>query len=83
MLLWICSNTFITIAWYGHLKHPPSPLPAVVAVSWLLAFFECCFELPADRIGYSEYTLVPLKVIQEVSHYAFLSVRLGCISGKN
>ena len=66
VLLLICSNTFMTIAWYGHLKHRNAPLFTVIVVSWMIAFFEYCFQVPANRIGYGEFTLFQLKVIQEV-----------------
>jgi uncharacterized protein len=66
VLLLICSNTFMTIAWYGHLKYRKAPLFAVIVVSWLIAFFEYCFQVPANRIGYGEFTVFQLKVIQEM-----------------
>ncbi|MFZ0739467.1 MAG: DMT family protein [Candidatus Acidiferrales bacterium] len=66
ILLLICSNTFMTMAWYGHLKYRKAPLIAVILVSWLIAFFEYCFQVPANRIGYGEFTLFQLKIIQEV-----------------
>ncbi|MGC2208568.1 MAG: DMT family protein [Candidatus Korobacteraceae bacterium] len=65
VLLLICSNTFMTIAWYGHLKHRNAPLFTAIVVSWMIAFFEYCFQVPANRIGYGEFTLFQLKVIQE------------------
>ena len=74
VLLLICSNTFMTIAWYGHLKYRKAPLVAVIVVSWLIAFFEYCFQVPANRIGYDEFTVVQLKVIQEVITLAVFSV---------
>lgn len=66
VLLLICSNTFMTIAWYGHLKYRKAPLLAVILVSWLIAFFEYCFQVPANRIGYGEFTAFQLKIIQEL-----------------
>ena len=66
ILLLICSNIFMTIAWYGHLKHRNSPLLAVIVISWLIAFFEYCFQVPANRIGYGEFSGFQLKIIQEV-----------------
>lgn len=74
--LLVLSNTFMTMAWYGHLRffgkdsswHPP--LFGIILISWGLAFFEYCFQVPANRIGFQEeggpFTLVQLKVIQEV-----------------
>src|SRR5271154_5157790 len=65
VLLLICSNTFMTIAWYGHLKYTKAPLPKVIVISWMIAFLEYCFQVPANRIGYGEFTAFQLKVIQE------------------
>ena len=66
ILLLLCSNVFMTIAWYGHLKYRNSPLPAAIVVSWLIAFAEYCFQVPANRIGYGLFTAFQLKIIQEV-----------------
>jgi uncharacterized protein (DUF486 family) len=66
ILLLICSNIFMTIAWYGHLKYRKAPLLAVIVISWLIAFAEYCFQVPANRIGYGEFTAFQLKIIQEV-----------------
>jgi hypothetical protein len=60
------SNIFMTFAWYGHLKYRDVPLYKVVVVSWLVAFFEYCFQVPANRIGSYEFTAAQLKTIQEV-----------------
>jgi uncharacterized protein len=65
VLLLICSNIFMTAAWYGHLKYRKAPLIAAIVVSWLIAFFEYCFQVPANRIGYGEFTAFQLKIIQE------------------
>jgi uncharacterized protein len=64
--LLICSNVFMTIAWYGHLKFTKSPLIVVVLASWGVALLEYCFQVPANRVGYSALTLTQLKVTQEV-----------------
>ena len=66
VLLLFCSNTFMTIAWYGHLRYRDRPLALVIVVSWLIAFAEYCFQVPANRIGYREFSAYQLKVIQEV-----------------
>jgi uncharacterized protein len=66
ILLLCCSNIFMTIAWYGHLKYRNKPLFMVIVVSWLIAFLEYCFQVPANRIGYGEFTAFQLKIIQEV-----------------
>src|ERR1700756_3080645 len=59
------SNIFMTFAWYGHLKYREVPLYKVVVVSWLIAFFEYCFQVPANRIGSYEFTTAQLKTLQE------------------
>ncbi|NCC72453.1 MAG: hypothetical protein EOM06_03570 [Sphingobacteriia bacterium] len=74
--LLILSNTFMTIAWYGHLKmreykwFEALGLFAVILISWGIAFFEYIFQVPANRIGFKgnggPFSLVELKVIQEV-----------------
>jgi uncharacterized protein (DUF486 family) len=66
IVLLICSNIFMTVAWYGHLKYGSQPLWKVILVSWSIAFFEYCFQVPANRIGYGRFTPVQLKVIQEI-----------------
>jgi Uncharacterized protein conserved in bacteria len=76
ILLLILSNTFMTLAWYGHLKFKEMRwfenlgLIAIVLISWGIALFEYFFQVPANRIGYKgnggPFTLVELKVIQEV-----------------
>ena len=69
----IISNIFMTIAWYGHLKYRQVPLFPIILVSWLIAFLEYCFQVPANRIGYSQFTAVQLKTIQEVITLAVFS----------
>lgn len=66
ILLLLISNVFMTFAWYGHLKHRSMPLLIVILVSWGIAFFEYCFQVPANRIGYAVYNGAQLKTIQEV-----------------
>ena len=56
----------MTIAWYGHLKFRNSPLWLAILLSWLIAFLEYCFQVPANRIGYGQFTGAQLKTIQEV-----------------
>lgn len=60
------SNVFMTFAWYGHLKYKTSPLWTAIFVSWMIAFVEYCFQVPANRIGSAEYSTAQLKTIQEV-----------------
>ncbi len=76
ILLLIVSNSFMTIAWYGHLKYQNVSknallgLAGIVLVSWGIALFEYFFQVPANRIGYrgtgGPFSLVELKLIQEV-----------------
>jgi uncharacterized protein (DUF486 family) len=66
VVLLICSNAFMTIAWYGHLKHTKSPLLLAIVASWGIAFFEYCFQVPANRVGYTALSLTQLKILQEV-----------------
>jgi uncharacterized protein (DUF486 family) len=85
--LLVVSNVFMTLAWYGHLKFKDwrwfeqAGLFVVILISWGLAFFEYCFQVPANRIGYSgnagPFSMVELKVIQEVISllvFAFFAV---------
>lgn len=77
IILLTISNIFMTFAWYGHLKHRGAPLWAAIVVSWGIAFFEYCFQVPANRIGYGEFSAAQLKIIQEVitlSVFAVFSV---------
>lgn len=67
ILLLTVSNVFMTFAWYGHLKNLSSkPVFFAILASWGIAFFEYCFQVPANRIGFSYFTLPQLKIIQEV-----------------
>ncbi|HET8752717.1 MAG TPA: DMT family protein [Salinimicrobium sp.] len=76
ILLLFLSNAFMTLAWYGHLKFGEWKgiakwgLAGIVIISWGIAFFEYCFQVPANRIGFQgtggPFSLVQLKVIQEV-----------------
>ena len=60
------SNVFMTFAWYGHLRFRSTALITVILLSWGIAFFEYCFQVPANRIGYEVYNAAQLKTIQEV-----------------
>jgi len=67
ILLLTLSNIFMTAAWYGHLKYGMNkPVFVVILVSWGIAFFEYCAQVPANRLGYGEFTGFQLKIIQEV-----------------
>ena len=64
--LLLLSNIFMTVAWYGHLKFNTAPMMLAIGVSWAIAFFEYCLQVPANRWGYGYFTAVQLKTIQEV-----------------
>ena len=76
ILLLMLSNTFMTFAWYGHLKFSEMKgfaklsLPLIILISWGIALFEYCFQVPANRIGFQgnggPFSLMQLKVMQEV-----------------
>lgn len=66
IMLLTASNIFMTFAWYGHLKYKDTPLLRVILISWLIAFFEYCLQVPANRIGHARFTAAELKTMQEV-----------------
>ena len=68
------SNIFMTFAWYGHLKYRSAALWKVILASWGIAFFEYCFQVPANRLGSYEFSAAQLKTIQEVITLAVFSV---------
>src|SRR5262249_6685373 len=65
IILLTLSNVFMTFAWYGHLKYRSSPLWQAIFVSWGIAFFEYCLQVPANRIGYGQFNGAQLKITQE------------------
>lgn len=66
VILLVGSNLFMTAAWYGHLKFTDKPLWGVILVSWGIAFFEYCLQVPANRLGHEVYSAAQLKGLQEV-----------------
>ncbi len=74
VILLTVSNIFMTFAWYGHLRHRQSALWIVILVSWGIAFFEYCFQVPANRIGSYVYSAAQLKTIQEIITLVVFSV---------
>ncbi len=64
--LLFASNVFMTAAWYGHLRFKEAPMWKAILISWAIAFFEYCLQVPANRLGYGRYTAGQLKVAQEV-----------------
>ena len=78
VILLTISNIFMTFAWYGHLKHKSAALWVVILISWGIAFFEYCFQVPANRIGHEFYNAAKLKTIQEVITLIVFSVFSVC-----
>lgn len=75
IFLLLLSNIFMTFAWYGHLKKLNHlNLFFVILISWGIAFFEYCLQVPANRIGYGIFTLSQLKVLQEVMALAVFAL---------
>ena len=74
VLLLTISNIFMTFAWYGHLKYKGSALWIVILISWGIALFEYCFQVPANRIGHEYFTAAQLKTMQEVITLVVFSI---------
>jgi uncharacterized protein (DUF486 family) len=66
IVLLICSNFFMTFAWYGHLRYKEVPLIGVILTSWAIALVEYSFAVPANRYGNAVYSAAQLKTMQEV-----------------
>jgi len=73
-LLLVCSNVFMTFAWYGHLKFKSVPLFLAILASWGIAFVEYCFAVPANRYGSAVYSTAQLKTMQEAITLAVFAV---------
>jgi hypothetical protein len=65
VLLLVASNVFMTFAWYGHLRFKHVSLWRVIIASWLIAFFEYCLQVPANRWGHGTFSAPQLKILQE------------------
>lgn len=65
ILLLVISNTFMNLAWYGHLRFKSAPLWIAIAASWGLALFEYIFQVPANRLGSAQFSVTQLKIMQE------------------
>lgn len=63
--LLLCSNCFMTVAWYGHLRFKQTPILWAIAASWLLALPEYALQVPANRVGYGDLSAYQLKIMQE------------------
>jgi len=89
VLLLVASNLFMTFAWYGHLKlqnvgvSSHWPLIGVIVFSWIIAFFEYCCQVPANRIGFIEnggpFSLMQLKVLQECISLVVFTIMAGIL----
>ena len=93
IILLVLSNTFMTLAWYGHLKFKDIPafkglgLHWVILISWAIALFEYILQVPANRLGFNEnggpFSLMQLKIIQEViTLVVFVGFTLLCFKGE-
>lgn len=83
LVLLVCSNVFMTIAWYGHLRYGHDwSLPRAIVVSWLIAFVEYCLAVPANRIGYGRMSGFELKILQEVVTLAVFAVFAVLVLGE-
>ena len=72
--LLVCSNVFMTFAWYGHLRFKTMPLVLAIVISWGIAFFEYTLQVPANRIGYGHFSAAELKAIQEIVSLSVFAV---------
>jgi uncharacterized protein (DUF486 family) len=77
IILLIISNTFMTFAWYGHLKYKSAPLYWAILASWGIALFEYIFQVPANRIGAGHFTVTQLKIMQECITLVVFTVIAG------
>ena len=85
VVLLIVSNIFMTLAWYGHLKYfkgNATPMYIIILVSWGIAFFEYCFQVPANRLGYGRFNATQLKIIQEVISIAVFLIFAMLVLGE-
>src|SRR5262249_52495099 len=74
VVLLVISNTFMTVAWYGHLRFRTFPLVLTILASWLIALPEYALQVPANRFGYGQFTAAQLKIIQEAISVAVFVV---------
>ena len=75
IILLIASNLFMTLAWYGHLKHTDVPLWKMILISWGIAFFEYCLQVPANRLGFMNgFSGFQLKITQEAITLVVFSI---------
>ena len=82
IILLMISNVFMTLAWYGHLKFKGQPLVVAIVVSWLLAFFEYVFQVPANRAGAQVLSVTQLKILQECITLVVFTVLVYLLFGE-
>lgn len=82
VILLVCSNVFMTLAWYGHLRFTSYPMWLAVMASWGVAFFEYCLQVPANRIGYHMLSAYQLKTLQEIITLIVFIVFAGLYLGE-
>ena len=82
IVLLVISNIFMTLAWYGHLKHKESPIWLAILASWGLALFEYIFQVPANRIGSEFFSVTQLKIIQECITLAVFTIMAYFLFGE-
>jgi uncharacterized protein (DUF486 family) len=84
VLLLVLSNIFMTFAWYGHLKYGHDwPLWKAIVASWAIALLEYCLAVPANRLGYGQFSGFQLKIIQEVvTLLVFIGFAIGFLKEK-
>src|ERR1700679_4325049 len=84
ILLLTASNVFMTCAWYGHLKYlHDRSLWTVILIAWGIAFFEYCFQVPANRIGFKVLDGYQLKILQEIITLAVFVVFAKLVLGED
>jgi uncharacterized protein (DUF486 family) len=83
LILLTISNLFMTVAWYGHLKIKSAPMWIIILASWGIAFFEYCFQVPANRIGYeNKIDASQLKIMQEAITLVVFAVFASTVLGE-
>lgn len=83
IVLLVISNVFMNLAWYGHLRFRESPLWLAILASWLIAFVEYCFQVPANRYGAERFSPLQLKIMQEaLTLFVFSGFAMTCLGQK-
>jgi len=83
VILLLASNIFMTFAWYGHLKYPNAPVMIAILGAWMIALFEYCLAVPANRIGYaSGWSAGQLKIAQEAIALVVFGIFMVVVLGE-